>query len=105
MESMKIKSGKKEFDCGFIEPTVKLSEQIEDETTSMDEFGGVHITKTLNEIRRIKIKAYFRKKDGLAYSDSDLDGLPTWVRNAMLKKIDSSEGRDAEFQSFQEKPG
>lgn len=104
MENLKIKGNGKEFDCKFIEPTVKLSEEIEDQTAQLDEFGGIRITKTLKEIRRIKIKTYFRKKDDSAFTDNELDELPTWVRNGMLKKIDSSEGGDAEFQSFQEKP-
>ena len=104
MENLKIKCSGKEFDCKFIEPTVKLSEGVEDQTAKMDEFGGVKITKTLKEIRRIKIKTYFRKKDGSAFTDKEIDEMLTWVRNGMLKKIDSSEGGDAEFQSFQEKP-
>lgn len=104
LENVKIKCNAKEFECKFIEPTVKLSEEVENQTTSMDEFGSVHITKTLNEIRRIKLKTYYRKKDDSAFSDNEIDDLPTWVRNGMLKKIDSSEGSDVEFQSFQEKP-
>lgn len=103
MENLKIKCNGREFDCKFIEPTVKTSEGIEEQTAQMDEFGGVRITKSLKEIRRIKIRAYFRKKDGAEFTDKELDVLPTWVRNGMLKKIDSAEGGDIEFQSFQEK--